>query len=59
LGDEAVRQVLAWVRREYPARRVVLSVKVDNDHAVRLYRRHGFVDAGASPDDRDERLMRL
>ncbi len=59
VGDEAVRQVLGWVRREHPASRVVLSVKVDNDHAIRLYRRHGFVDAGASPDDRDERLMRL
>lgn len=59
VGDEAVRQVLTWVRREYPASRVVLSVKVDNDHAIRLYRRHGFVDAGVSPEDRDERLMRL
>jgi ribosomal protein S18 acetylase RimI-like enzyme len=44
-----VRQVLAWVRREHPARRIVLSVKMDNDYAIRLYRRHGFADAGASP----------
>jgi ribosomal protein S18 acetylase RimI-like enzyme len=37
---------------------VVLSVKTGNDHASRLYRRHGFVDAGPSLDDPDERLMR-
>ena len=58
VGDEAVRQVLAWARREHPGSGVVLSVKTDNDHAIRLYERHGFVDAGPSPDDCDERLMR-
>lgn len=59
VGDKAVRQVLAWARRAHPASRVVLSVKTDNDHAGRLYQRQGFVDAGPSPTDPDERLMRL
>ncbi len=57
VGDEAVRQVLAWARAEQPTRRVVLSVKTDNDYAIRLYERHGFVDAGPSPNDSSERLM--
>lgn len=58
VGDEAVRRVLAWARTEYPASPVVLSVRNDNDPARRLYERHGFVDAGPSPDDPDERWMR-
>ena len=56
-GDEAVRQVVAWARDRHPGHPVVLSVKADNQHARRLYERHGFVDAGPSRDD-DERQMR-
>ena len=59
VGDDAVRQVLAWARETFPASHVVLSVKTDNDYARTLYERHGFVDAGPSPDDPDERLMLL
>jgi GNAT superfamily N-acetyltransferase len=59
IGDVAVRQVLAWARDKFPGSHVVLSVKTDNDHARTLYERHGFVDAGASLDDPDERLMLL
>lgn len=59
VGDEAVRQVVAWARDTFPAGRVQLSVKTDNHHAITLYERHGFADAGRSPDDPDERLMRL
>lgn len=59
VGDVAVRQVLAWARDKFPASHVVLSVKTDNDHARTLYERHGFVDAGPSPDNPDERLMLL
>jgi len=58
IGDEAIRQVLVWARENFPASDVVLSVKADNTHAIRLYRRHGFFDAGPSPYGPDERLMR-
>ena len=58
VGDEAVRQVVAWARREHPGSPVVLSVKIDNEPARRLYERQGFVDAGPSPDGPDERRMR-
>jgi hypothetical protein len=34
----------------------VLSVKPTT---IRLYRRHGFTDVGPSPNDPDERLLRL
>jgi ribosomal protein S18 acetylase RimI-like enzyme len=54
VGDTAVRTVVGWADRQT----VVLSVKADNKLAIALYQRHGFVDAGQSPDDADERLMR-
>jgi ribosomal protein S18 acetylase RimI-like enzyme len=44
---------------------VVLSVMAGNDHAIAMYMRHGFVDAGedtreAAPGERNERrMMRL
>lgn len=57
VGDRAMRKVLAWAHDEHPTSRVLLSVKKNNDHAISLYERHGFVDAGPSPDDSSERLM--
>jgi ribosomal protein S18 acetylase RimI-like enzyme len=54
VGDAAVEHVIRWAGE----RRVVLSVKADNAPALRLYARHGFRDAGVSPDDRCERLFR-
>jgi ribosomal protein S18 acetylase RimI-like enzyme len=59
VGDEAIRQVAAWVHEQHPGHALVLSVKTDNEPARALYERHGFVDAGPSPDDPGERLMRL
>ncbi|MGH3573436.1 MAG: GNAT family N-acetyltransferase [Pseudonocardiaceae bacterium] len=41
VGDEALGQVSAWVRRHL-ASCIVLSVKSDNDHANRLYRWRSF-----------------
>jgi ribosomal protein S18 acetylase RimI-like enzyme len=58
VGDEAIRQVLTWVRRNFSGSNVELSVKADNHHAIRLYGRHGFVDAGRSTHGSGERLMR-
>jgi RimJ/RimL family protein N-acetyltransferase len=54
VGDAAVQAVLGWAG----PREVVLSVKAGNEPATALYQRHGFVDAGQSPDNADERLMR-
>jgi ribosomal protein S18 acetylase RimI-like enzyme len=59
VGNEAVRQAVAWVRENFPGSDVVLSVKANNTHAIRLYERHGFIDGGPSPYGSDERLMRL
>ncbi|MEV2221143.1 GNAT family N-acetyltransferase [Nocardia vinacea] len=47
VGDAAIRAVLHWAN----GREVGLSVKVDNQAAIRLYRRHGFADAACSPGD--------
>ena len=58
VGDEAVRQVVAWAHEHHPGRCVVLSVKTENERARGLYERHGFVDVGSSPDTWDERRMR-
>lgn len=49
--------MVAWARNQ-PGDALVLSVKSDNEHARALYVRHGFVDAGPSPDDPDERRAR-
>jgi ribosomal protein S18 acetylase RimI-like enzyme len=57
LADAAVSRVLQWACVEHAAD-VVLSVRADNHPAIALYRRHGFTDAGPSPDDPAERLMR-
>ena len=59
VGDVAVRRVLDWALGERGADHVVLSMRTDNEPAARLYRRHGFVDIGPSPEDPRERLMRL
>ena len=58
VGDEAIRRVLAWAADRHPGAPVVLSVKRTNARARELYSRHGFADAGPSPDDPDEHLMR-
>ncbi|WP_324194448.1 GNAT family N-acetyltransferase [Nocardia blacklockiae] len=53
VADAAVHAVLRWA----DGRAVGLSVKTGNQAAIRLYERHGFTDAGRSPDDADERRM--
>jgi ribosomal protein S18 acetylase RimI-like enzyme len=58
VGDAAVSCVLAFAETVRGGRPVVLSVKTLNGPAIALYRRHGFVDVGCSPDDPTERLMR-
>jgi len=58
VGDAAIDCVVVWAQAEYGDVSVVLSVKTDNEPAFHLYGRHGFTDAGTSPDDPGERLMR-
>lgn len=59
-ADAVVEAVLAVADAEHPGRPVTLSVFADNAAATRLYVRHGFVDAGPSPDDdRERRMVRL
>jgi len=58
VGDAAIDCVVLWAHAEYGDVPVVLSVKTSNRPAIQLYERHGFADAGPSPDDDSERLMR-
>ncbi|GAA3570790.1 GNAT family N-acetyltransferase [Microlunatus spumicola] len=57
VADAAVTAVLALAAEAYPGRAVVLSVYADNAAARRLYARHGFTDAGPSPDGEGELRM--
>ncbi len=60
VGDALIEAVLQWSVAVGLAR-VTLRVVEGNDHAVALYRRHGFVDDGpvenAGPGDWEERWM--
>jgi len=46
VGDSLVAAVIAWARVQGAAN-IALAVVATNAHAISLYRRHGFVDAGA------------
>jgi RimJ/RimL family protein N-acetyltransferase len=56
VGDALVGSVIVWAR-EGNARRVALCVMEDNEHAAKLYLRHGFTPDGESVD-RDEGARR-
>ena len=45
IGDALVHAVLLWCT-EHGARRITLDVVESNEHAIVLYRRHGFAFAG-------------
>jgi ribosomal protein S18 acetylase RimI-like enzyme len=57
VAEAAITRVATWARERHGAD-VMLSVRADNNRAIAVYRRHGFVDVGRSPDDPAERLMR-
>lgn len=57
IGDELVKQAVFRASARFPGCRLTLSVKPGNQHAIALYRRHGFADADVSPDDPTERRM--
>lgn len=47
VGSRALARLPAFVAALDPAvRRVVLTVNVENDHAIHVYRRSGFADTG-------------
>lgn len=62
VGDALVESVREWAAA-VAAHQLMLSVRADNMAAIALYRRHGFQDAGKSPDETPdgpaERLMVL
>jgi len=49
VGDALIQGVVAWAK-EHHATRVVLAVRNDNQPAITLYGRHGFIDSGPVPD---------
>lgn len=53
VGDFLVHAVIEWAR-EQQACCVALAVYESNERALRLYRRHGFVDTGAIPGAESE-----
>jgi ribosomal protein S18 acetylase RimI-like enzyme len=56
VGDALVDAVIAWAR-EQQATRVVLAVFAQNERALALYRRRGFIDAGVTSGNVTERKM--
>ena len=56
-GDALIDEIAEWARRQ-GASRLVLAVRVDNDRALALYARNGFVEVGTSAD-RDDRFPEL
>jgi ribosomal protein S18 acetylase RimI-like enzyme len=58
VSDEAVRNVADWARSR-GASRLVLSVKVANTTARRLYERLGFELVGPAADDPSELVLAL
>ena len=52
VGDALIMAVADWARNEGAAT-LALSVRAANAHAITLYRRHGFLDAGPSPSGID------
>ncbi|WP_328392115.1 GNAT family N-acetyltransferase [Nocardia sp. NBC_00416] len=51
VGDRLVRAIERWAG-QVRARTLLLTVSPTNEHAIALYRRHGFDDAGRSEDPR-------
>ena len=50
VGDALVRAVIEWAASQ-SAKRVQLDVVKTNQHAIRLYERHGFVYVGEVEDE--------
>lgn len=57
VGDALVGAIVGWAAH-LGAAGVHLDVFAENERAIALYRRHGFVDRGARRPDPDESLIR-
>ncbi len=53
VGDRLVGKVVGWARAQGLAG-VTLGVKADNQSAIRLYKRNGFVDSGWYSDGSED-----
>ncbi len=49
VGDALMRQALAWADQWAGVLRIELTVHADNQRAIALYERHGFVKEGLMP----------
>jgi RimJ/RimL family protein N-acetyltransferase len=58
VGDAAIERVRSWAWKQPGFTQLMLTVEVNNLAAMRLYRRHGFLDAGPVAQHSDERWMR-
>lgn len=60
VGDALIQAIVSWAEKQH-ADRLVLSVRNNNERAIALYARLGFMDAGPDPTIADgeppERLM--
>lgn len=45
VGDALIGAIVSWAESRH-AERVTLDVRNDNEHAIRAYARHGFIDSG-------------
>jgi GNAT superfamily N-acetyltransferase len=59
-GDgDALHEYAVSFMREHSVERVLLSVSPMNARAIGYYRKHGWRDCGAHPDDRSVSMMEL
>ncbi len=46
VGSILIREVLHWAKNNSPLKKIILTVDVDNKHAIKLYEKYGFKEEG-------------
>lgn len=46
IGAELLKALLVWAKATGIIRKINLQVRTDNDHAISLYEKHGFISEG-------------